>query len=76
MVNKDSKDLLKSINQARKIHRGKERIKRIIRLVERIWKKNPDLRLCQLIGNCFEAGDNYYKEDDKLEKRLREVYKL
>lgn len=50
------------------------RIKRIINLVKKIWKKNPDLRLLQLLGNCFEAGDNYYKEDDELEKKLKETY--
>lgn len=54
--------------------RDSERIKRIIKLIERIWKKNPDLRLCQLIGNCFDAGDHYYKEDDVLEGVLRNVY--
>lgn len=56
--------------------RDPKRIERMIELVKRIWEKNPDLRLCQLIGNCFELGDNYYKEDGELEKRLKEVYKL
>jgi hypothetical protein len=56
-------------------HRDKQRIKRIIRLIERIWKKQPDLRLCQLIQNCFGKEDIYYYEDDDLERRLREVYK-
>ena len=54
--------------------RDKKRINRIINLIEKIWKKNPDLRLLQLLGNCFEAGDNYYKEDDELEKKLKEIY--
>lgn len=56
--------------------RKKEKIKRIIRLIERIWKKYPNLRLCQLIGNCFESGDNYHIEDDELEERLRKFYKI
>ena len=51
-----------------------QRIYRILELIEKIWTKNPDLRLCQLIGNCFVAGDNYYKEDDELEKRLKGEY--
>jgi len=54
--------------------RNKKRIKKILKLIEDIWTKNPDFRLCQLIGNCWEAGDNYYREDDILEKRLREIY--
>ena len=50
------------------------RILRITNLIKKIWYKNPDLRLLQLLGNCFEAGDNYNKEDDKLEKKLKKTY--
>lgn len=50
--------------------RDPKRIDRILKLIEKIWKAYPDLRLCQLIGNCFDPGDNYYKEDDELEKLL------
>lgn len=50
------------------------RIKRIIDLIKKIWYKNPDLRLLQLLGNCFRAGDNYHKEDNLLEKKLKEMY--
>ena len=42
-------------------------------LIETIWKENPDLRLCQLIGNVAPY-DNYHVEDDDLEKRLKELY--
>ena len=52
-----------------------KRIYRILELIEQIWKKNPDLRLCQLIGNCFGTNDNYHVEDEILEKRLKEIYK-
>jgi len=55
--------------------RDPKRINRISKLIGKIWRKNPDLRLCQLIGNCFPAGNNYYREDDELERRLRELYK-
>ena len=54
--------------------RDKRRIKRILTLIEQIWTKMPDLRLCQLIGNCFLPGDNYHREDYELERRLKEVY--
>lgn len=53
--------------------RDPKRIKPILELIEKIWTKNPDLRLCQLIGNCFEAGDNYYKEDNILEEKLKKL---
>jgi len=56
--------------------RDPKRIKPLLELIEEIWIQIPDLRLCQLIGNCWEAGDHYYKEDDELEKRLKEVYNL
>lgn len=55
--------------------RDPKRIKRILAKVEKIWERNPDLRLCQLIGNCFAAGDHYYKEDDVLEERLEATYR-
>jgi len=50
-----------------------KRIYRILELIEQIWRKNPDLRLCQLIGNCFEHGDLYHQEDDVVEERLRKI---
>ena len=56
--------------------RDPKRIERILKLIEKIWNKNPDLRLCQLIGNCFNAGDLYYVEDDTLKKQLKEKYKV
>ena len=30
------------------------------------WKQNPDLRLMQLLGNGFPAGDNYYVDDKQV----------
>ncbi len=54
--------------------RGTKRIKQILKLIEEIWEKSPDLRLCQLIGNCFEPGDNYHVEDDVLISMLKTRY--
>ena len=54
--------------------RDPQRIDKILKLLEKIWIKNPHLRLFQLLGNCFPAQDNYYVEDDDLETRLRAVY--
>ena len=56
--------------------RSKTHIFRIMTLIFKIWVKNPTLRFCQLIGNCFEAGDNYYKKDKELEKKLKERYDI
>ena len=54
--------------------RDPSRIPILLKEIERIWLEGPDLRLCQLIGNCYESGDLYYKEDDDLLKRLKETY--
>lgn len=46
--------------------RNKKRIKQILKLIEKIWLENPDLRLCQLITNCFSDDGLYYIEDNIL----------
>lgn len=56
--------------------RDPERINRILKRVKEIWEKNPDLRLCQLIGNCFDSNiDPYFTEDEKIEELLNKFYK-
>lgn len=50
--------------------RDPKRIDEILKLISKIWHKNPDQRLCQLIGNCFGKGDLYYQEDDELQEEL------
>jgi hypothetical protein len=51
--------------------RDPQRISRIIRKVETIWYKSPDLRLTQLIMNALKMNsDPYYIEDTDLEKAL------
>ena len=54
--------------------RDPKRIKPMLKLIEKIWIKNPDLRLMQLLGNVLGSGDHYYKEDDQLETNLKELY--
>jgi len=53
--------------------RDPKRIARVLLLIGHIWIKNPDLRLCQLIGNVAPY-DNYHVEDDDLESRLKFLY--
>jgi len=47
-----------------------DRIVRILKLVEKYWKKNPDQRLGQLIGNLSEQNDSYFMSDELLEQKL------
>lgn len=57
--------------------RNPERIDEILKCISIIWHKNPNLRLCQLIGNCFspyESGYNYYIEDGVLQDKLINTY--
>lgn len=54
--------------------RDPQRIKPLIVKIFAIWEKNPDFRLMQLLGNCFPAGDHYYREDEDLDKALTETY--
>jgi uncharacterized protein YihD (DUF1040 family) len=60
--------------------RNPDRIDEMLKLISEIWHKNPDLRLCQLIGNCFTQGgfrtqkDIYYVEDDELQNRFEKKY--
>jgi len=52
--------------------REKNRIKRIINLISRIWNENPDLRLGQLlmVAGGFTEGDNFHREDNLTEQSL------
>ena len=56
--------------------RDPERIDSILKLLEEAWKKNPDLRLTQLIMNALGfAGDPYYVEDYAIDKALKQYIK-
>jgi len=52
--------------------RDVERIERIIKKVEALWKVFPDMRLGQLIENFAiqTRGDIWFQEDDYTEKVL------
>ncbi len=57
--------------------RDPDRIERILNLLKKVWKNEPDQRLCQLLSNaCYPKQDLFYVEDDDLEKRLEERLKV
>lgn len=56
--------------------RDPDRITPMLAKVEKIWKKSPDLRLGQLLGNCAKSEVVlYYMEDDVLLEKLEAMYK-
>jgi uncharacterized protein YihD (DUF1040 family) len=56
--------------------RDPARIDAILSLIEKYWKANPDLRLCQIISNLSRntsfSVDRFYMEDDLLKVLLEE----
>lgn len=53
--------------------RDPKRIPRVLKEIERIWKKYPDLRLCQLIINAIPPTKAvFHVEEDQLLENLRE----
>ena len=55
--------------------RNPDRLEPILNDILEIWKKNPDLRLCQLILNLvYDANTLYYVEDEDLVKALKTMY--
>lgn len=52
--------------------RNPNRIDSILNEIKRIWKKNPNLRLLQLLTNI--DCDPYYIEDEQLVEKLRNLY--
>jgi len=56
--------------------REKERIKRILNKIEKIWNKHPDLRFGQLLINLGIVEDSFRvwnNEDNVLEEYLKGV---
>ena len=54
--------------------RDPKRIDVILQEISVIWRKYPDMRLGQLIGNVLEGPSLYYVEDDSLVKALKDMY--
>lgn len=77
-MNKTLKEMIKKCkNIMQDNKKDPKRIYRILGLIEEVWGKNPDLRLYQLLGNCFHhTEDLYYVEDHELEHKLKKEYKI
>ena len=59
--------------------RDPKRIKRILKLIEKLWNKSPDQRFGQLLINHGIVDDSlivWNNEDDELEKFLKKINKL
>jgi len=69
------KEAIKKFEDVTVNKKDPKRIDRILKIIEKIWKDNPDLRLYQLLGNCFNPyQDPYYTEDNELEYLLKKTY--
>lgn len=58
--------------------RDVKRIDRILRYIEKYWKKNPDQRFFQMMINIGMIEDSlklWNLEDDIIEKHLKKVIK-
>ncbi len=42
----------------------------LIALLETLWFKNPELRLCQLVSNVTKQNDIFYVRDEYLKEKL------
>jgi len=62
--------------------RDKNRIKPLLADLEKIWNKNPELRLCQLLKilattyNDFKGHDLFYFEDKDLQIAIDKYKKM
>lgn len=48
--------------------RDPNRIDNFLKIIEKIWKSNPDLRFNQLVLNAIDENDYYLEDDESLEK--------
>lgn len=57
--------------------RDPKRIEVIMNKLEKIWKKHPDMRFCQMFSNILlEDEIPYYLEDDTLLKKIEIFEKM
>jgi len=54
--------------------RDPDRIKSMLKHIETIWSKHPDLRLGQLLLNSCDSVQLYYIEDSDLMNKLISLY--
>lgn len=58
--------------------RDPARIGPIIKMVQKVWEANPDMRLMQLLLNCFRADKPesrlYFMEDDVFTATFTDIY--
>ena len=56
--------------------RNQKRIPKILKQLEKIWVEHQELRLGQLIQNCFEndSSNLYYIEDKELIETIERFY--
>jgi len=58
--------------------RDKNRIKKLLKRLEKVWEENPDLRLPQLIGNVYHipsGEDPYFVECEEFISEIEGFYK-
>ena len=56
--------------------RDPKRIKPMLDMVRTTWRRNPDVRLGQLLMNCEEGDDLYFIEDAELFRRLDKMHRI
>ena len=57
--------------------RDPKRIERTLKIIRRVWKDNPDLRLFQLLINPYQPSELprlYNQEENQLVARLLKFY--
>lgn len=55
--------------------RDPKRIEPMLAKIEELWKKTPQLRLGQFLGNCVSDIQLFYIEDEDLLTRLEAMYR-
>lgn len=72
----DGKDMYGNLREESKM-RNPDRIPEVMRRLEVLWHKYPDMRLAQLIGNVYrhDGFDPYHMEDEEFISGLEEGYR-